>query len=203
MKKSFIFFALFFLYACGGGGDPVPQAELDTFIDSGPDEGSTTGPDVTFTFSSSEAGATFMCMTEGWHSCTSPFSSNGNFPGGPMIFQVKAVFDGVEDSTPAERNWTVDDTPPQTAITNGPGSFSGDVVGPAPYDATFMFESDDPNAVFECKMSPGGDWHPCASPMDYDNLPDGPYIFQVRATDAVGNQDPTPDDYSFNVMSIF
>jgi len=197
MKKILLIFSLMAFYACGGGGDPVTQ-ELNTFIDSGPEEGSTTGPDVTFEFSSNKAGATFMCMTEGWHTCTSPL--NVPFPEGSMVFMVKAVLNGSEDSTPAERNWMVDDTPPETTITSGPGGASGSTVGPAPFTAFLQFESNEAS-TFECNFNAEG-WVPCASVMSYPDLPDGSYLFEVKATDAVGNEDTSPDVYTWIVAPI-
>ena len=64
------------------------------------------------TFTSPDAGVTFVCRTVGpnWSSCTSPVNYTG-LSEGPHTFSVKAVA-GSESSTPSGWSWTVDQTPP-------------------------------------------------------------------------------------------
>jgi hypothetical protein len=46
--------------------------------------------------------------------------------------------------------------------------------------------------TFECMLDEGG-WEVCTSPKEYTGLSDGFHTFQVRARDAAGNVDPTPE----------
>ena len=45
----------------------------------------------------------------------------------------------------------------------------------------------------------GEGFSPCLTPKAYTNLSDGPHTFEVRATDSVGNTDPTPATRTFTV----
>ena len=83
------------------------------------------------------------------------------------------------------RTWTVDTTPPQTTITSDPGA-----VNPSP-DATFASARTSRARPIECSLD-GGPWQPCMSPKEYSGLTEGEHNFRVRATDPVGNIDPTP-----------
>jgi hypothetical protein len=73
---------------------------------------------------------------------------------------------------------------PETTITSAPPRASNS------NSATFEFSSSEPDSVFECSL--GGDvYTPCSSPKTYANLPEGEYLFEVRAINAAGNEDPT------------
>src|SRR5207237_677201 len=45
----------------------------------------------------------------------------------------------------------------------------------------------------------GGVFAPCASPQSYSGLASGTHTFQVRATDAAGNTDPTPASFTWTI----
>ena len=82
-----------------------------------------------------------------------------------------------------------DVTPPDTAITDGPGATDDG-------QATFSFTGTDdrtPEAAlaFECRLDDAA-WEPCVSPQSYANLGDGEHTFAVRAVDRAGNADPLP-----------
>jgi hypothetical protein len=100
-----------------------------------------------------------------------------------------------------------DTTAPETTITAGPEQDSTSENE----SATFEFTSSESNSTFECKTTSGsfgqaikgddvGFWHPCTSPMTYSPLRDDNITFQVRATDAAGNVDPTPAERIFTVQ---
>ena len=183
-----------------GNTDPSPATsnwtvdtvEPDTTIDSAPGS-PTNNPDADFEFSSSEAGSTFECSLDSaaFAPCTSPAS----FPGladGPHDFAVRATDPaGNTDSTPATSNWTVDTVPPETTITGAPASTSDSS------DASFEFTASEPS-TFECSID-SGPFSACTSPTDYSGLAEGPHNFEVRATDAAGNTDPTPATWNWAI----
>ena len=118
-----------------------------------------------------------------------------NLPEGSHTFEVRAVDSaGNPDPSPASRTWTVDRTPPQTQIDSGPSGPTNDAT------PSFGFSSE-AGASFECRLdsSQEADFQPCGSPKSYGPLPDGSHTFEVRATDSVGNTDPTPAMRSFTV----
>ena len=181
-----------------GNTDPTPSSRTwtvdtappDTMIFSGP-SGTVNSTGATLTFSSTEGGSTFSCRLDlgGWASCTSPKSYTG-LADGPHTFEVRATdVAGNTDPTPASRTWTVDATPPETQVDS---PRPGTVTSPT---ATFTFSATDYSgsgvASFECRLD-AGSWASCTSPKSYTGLIDGPHTFEVRATDVVGNTDPTP-----------
>ena len=182
-----------------GNTDPTPAARSftvdatppDTTIDSGP-SGPTGDATPSFEFSS-EPGATFECRVDSdtFASCSSP-ETVAALTDGPHTFEVRATDSvGNTDPTPAARSFTVDATPPDTTIDAGPSGPTG--------DATPSFEfSSEPGAAFECRVDTDA-FSPCSSPETVAALTDGPHTFEVRATDSVGNTDPTPAARSFTV----
>ena len=88
---------------------------------------------------------------------------------------------------------------PQTTATNGPHQ-----PGPAT-TVTLTFESDDPDATFQCQLkkrvrhAPPGVYEPCTSPKTYKHLAVGPYKFKVRAVNQAGYRDLTPAYWKFTV----
>jgi uncharacterized repeat protein (TIGR01451 family) len=78
-----------------------------------------------------------------------------------------------------------DTTPPETTITEGP---SGTIHTRT---ATFSFTSSEPGSTFRCSLD-GGPFGPCTSPSTWSSLAQGAHTFRVQATDAAGNQDPSP-----------
>ncbi len=89
-----------------------------------------------------------------------------------------------------------DTAPPETIIDSGP---SGSVNSTS---ARFSFSSEQ-NSIFECRLTKqgqtAGTFTACSSPKDYGNLTEGSYTFEVRATDASGNTDPTPASRTWTV----
>jgi hypothetical protein len=81
---------------------------------------------------------------------------------------------------------------PETTIEGGP---SGVVSSNT---ASFTLVSSDPNATFECRLD-GAAFAPCTSPKSYAALGGGPHTFEVRATDAFGDTDPTPASRTWTV----
>lgn len=86
-----------------------------------------------------------------------------------------------------------DDTAPDTVITGGPAE--GAIVSDFPVTMSFAATVAEPDLTFECRLD-GGGWFGCASPYHYIGLKPT-NVFEVRATDAVGNTDPTPAKRTF------
>ena len=95
------------------------------------------------------------------------------------------------------RTFTVDTLRPDTTITSAPVDPTNDST-PA-----FAFSSADAEG-FVCRLYPAGitsapAFGGCTSPRDAGPLGDGPYVFQVAAVDAAGNQDDSPGSRTFRV----
>jgi hypothetical protein len=97
-------------------------------------------------------------------------------------------------------NLVADATAPDTTITVFPGNPSSDNT------PTFQFTGSDnltppANLAFQCRLYLNTSTPPafstCTSPFTSAALPDGTYVFQVRAVDQVGNIDPTPAQYTW------
>lgn len=194
----------------GAGPDPSPATYTwtvdltppDAIIDSQPPDESP-GASVSFTFHSTEINSTFECMLD---STVKPCSASGTvFKGladGLHTFEVRATDQAGNQSTPGTfpngiYTWTVDNssvdvTPPNTFIDARPPDPSSSST------ASFTYHADEA-ATFECKLDaapfaacdPGG--------IAYTGLQSGSHTFQVRATDASSNVDPTPAGYTFGV----
>ena len=185
-----------------GNADPTPASQAftvdtgapSTTIDSGP-SGPTTDSAPTYTFTSDEPGSTFECRVDAgaWASCTSP-STVGPLADGPHTFEVRATDPAGNQGPPSGRQFEVDTAAPETTIDSGPSGPTGD---PTP---TYAFSSSEPGSTLECRVD-GGAWATCTSPETTASLNDGPHTFEVRATDAAGNVDPTPALRTINVDS--
>lgn len=174
---------------------PPDTTPPETTIDSGP-EGAVRSGDVSFAFSSSEPRSSFECRLDGeaFSACFSPKGYSG-LPEGSHSFEVRAIDEaGNPDPTPAQRSFSVDQTPPETTIDSGPaGTVSGG-------DVSFAFSSNEAGSSFECRLD-GQSFSACSSPKGYSGLAEGSHTFRVRALDAAGNRDPTSAVRSFMVTS--
>ncbi len=85
-----------------------------------------------------------------------------------------------------------DSTRPETTITSGPSGSTPE------RGATFEFGSNEPGVTFECSLD-GAAYTPCTSPVTFNDLAPGEHTFQVRARDAAGNEDTTPDTRTWTV----
>jgi hypothetical protein len=107
--------------------------------------------------------------------------------------------DGAGNPASAARVLVVDNTPPDTSITDGP---SGQIlVG----SATFTFTGLDtltgtPSLVFAWRLDAGA-WSAFSADTwaTVSNLAEGPHTFEVKAQDLAGNEDPTPASRDFSV----
>src|SRR5204862_269368 len=153
-----------------------------------------TSRSASFSFTATEAGSSFACQLDAsaFAACTSPQNYSG-LANGSHSFQVRATDPaGNTDPTPASYTWTVDTTTPDTTTTAAPPATS------ASSSASFSFTSTEAGSTFACRLD-GGAFAACVSPRSYSALGFGDHNFEVRATDAAGNTDPTPASYAWTV----
>jgi hypothetical protein len=169
---------------------------LDTRLDGGPAAGSTDDGDATFGFSS-DAATGYECSLDGglYTACNGGSKSYAGLPSGTHTFRVRSRNGDWFDHIPVTRTWTVDSTPPATTLSGTPARGSSTTST----SASFAFASPD-GSSFQCRLD-GGGWAPCTSPHDLTGLSRAPHTFAVRAVDAVGNVDPTPESWSWTVVA--
>ena len=116
------------------------------------------------------------------------------------VLEPDADGDGYGDETQDEcpkdastQGACADTDPPETTITKDPPKRT------EKNKVKFKFSSDEPGSTFECKKD-RKPWRPCTSPTMMRRLDEGKHRFKVRATDAAGNTDRTPDKDKFKVV---
>ena len=182
-----------------GNIEPTP-ASYSWMIDLTPPETTldsipgilTNATTANFAFSSSEAGSGFQCSIDAgsFTSCASPREYTELLQG-EHSFEVKAIDPaGNHDSSPATYHWTIDVTPPETAISNGPVSPTNAA------SASFTFTASESESTFECSIDDAV-MAECSSPQSYSGLAEGGHFFSVQATDKAGNTDQTADRYDW------
>ena len=178
----------------GGGGNPPPDnTPPNTTITTNPSD-PTNLVDAQFTFTSTEAGSTFQCSLDAvaFAACTTPVDYAGLVEGN-HTFEVRATdAAGNMDATPASFDWDIDLTPPDTTITDSPADPTNLT------DASFQFTSSEAGSTFQCSIDSGA-LTDCTSPDDYAGLAAGNHSFEVTATDAAGNADPTPATFDWTI----
>ena len=170
-----------------GADERTGCTPAETQIDSGPADGSAT-QSTSATLAFSGAVPSFQCSVDGagFSACASPVALTG-LGDGEHTFAVRgADMLGNVDLSPASRTWRVDTTSPETSIDSGPA----DGAVTQARDVSYGFSSEQ-GATFECSFD-GAAFAACTSPASNSGLADGEHSFEVRATDAVGNTDPTP-----------
>jgi hypothetical protein len=178
--------------------------------------GNTTSTSMTFGFSGTDRGTGvnhFECSVDGtsFTTCTSPVQFN-NLSDGSHTLEVRTE-DNVAniDASPASFAWTIDSAPPTTAInsvvdsnkntlSNGSNTRSNSI--------TFTFSGSDTSKVktskvevkrFQCSLD-NSDFADCTSPLTFPNLlSNGPHTFEVRALDNSGNNDNSPEIFTWSV----
>jgi P pilus assembly chaperone PapD len=170
-----------------------PNTTIDP--NSGP-TGTVASTSASFAFSSSKANSTFQCSLDNstFAACTSPKSYSG-LSQGSHNFRVRAIASGITDQTAASRSWTVDTVAPDTSITAKPDALTNST------SASFDFSSNEAGSTFECKLD-SGSYATCNSPKSYSSLGGGSHTFSVRVTDAAGNTDQSPAEYTWTVQTI-
>lgn len=171
----------------------VDTVAPDTAIKSGQAD-LTRDATPTFVLSSNEPESSFECELDGggFSACSSPLTT-GRLADGAHTLAARAVdAAGNVDASPASRSFRVDATPPQTSIDSGPSGVTSD------NRPSFRFSADEAGAHFQCRLD-GGGFSACSSPLTLLPLREGAHRFEVRASDAIGNTDPTPAVRGFSV----
>jgi DNA-binding beta-propeller fold protein YncE len=158
--------------------DTTPPTASITGKPSSP-TGSTT---ASFSFTSNEAGSTFLCARDSvtYAACPSP-KVYSSLASGTHVFHVKAIDPAGNVSSATSYSWVIDTTPPTISITSGPSGYAQST------NATFGFSSGDSSATFQCKLD-GGSYAGCTSPTAFSSLSAGQHTFYVFAVDNLGNQ---------------
>jgi hypothetical protein len=124
-------------------------------------------------------------------------TTSDGYPGGDL-FSGETGDNAGYDATFKTYVTPSDGTPPETTITTGP---SGTVDHS---DVVFEFASSESDSSFKCRILRDGevffDWHSC-TPGNSGPYPDGSYTFEVKAIDASGSIDPTPDSRTWTVAT--
>jgi hypothetical protein len=86
---------------------------------------------------------------------------------------------------------TLDSSPQSITIDNAPDTSidSGPIDPTNSTSATFTFTANESPVTFQCQLDAGAP-APCTSPIGYSGLAEGPHVFQVYATDGLGNTGP-------------
>lgn len=175
----------------------------DTTITGGPPPGGFATASPTFTFTSSEPASTFVCRIYAGTTPSGTFTAcNGpagqHTPAAPLsegqhTFQVIAKDSATQpDPSAASRSFTVDTTPPDTAIDSGPPATTTDNT------PTFALSSIEAGSTFECRIDTGA-FAACPVQHTTAQLDDGVHTFEARAKDVAGNIDASPATLSFTV----
>ncbi|MBZ5500891.1 MAG: HYR domain-containing protein [Acidobacteriia bacterium] len=164
---------------------PVPS------IDSHPSDPSGTAT-ATFTFSDAEAGTSLTCGLDGSVAfCSSPVVYAG-LSDGAHTFSVIAS-DAAGNHSANSFTWTIRTTiPPAPHIDSAPPALWNQNV------AAFSFSDAQAGLNFLCQLDALG-FSPCASPVTYGGLPDGPHSFSVIVSDPVSGRSSAAATYSWTV----
>jgi hypothetical protein len=183
-----------------GDGDGTAKPDMGAFelhdvtpptttITAGP-SGPTNDNTPLFTFRSGPD-AVFECQLDAtvFPNCKSPVTTTP-LPDGPHTFTVRArdeVFN--VEANPPKRSFTVDTKAPGTSLTKRPPKrFYKPKV-------KFKFVATEPGTSFQCMLD-NGPWRNCKSPFRY-SVKVGKHRLLVRAVDAAGNVDSSPERYKF------
>ncbi|MGC4093037.1 MAG: Ig-like domain-containing protein [Polyangiaceae bacterium] len=147
-----------------------------------------------FTFTSNESPVTFECSVDNgaFAACAATFATSALASGSHTIAVRARDAAGNVDATPDTYTWVVDTTAPDTTIATRPTNPTNDATG------DFTFTSNDGTATFECRVDAAA-FAACPATFATSALADGSHTLQVRAKDALGNTDATPDSYTWVV----
>lgn len=135
--------------------------------------------------------------TEPWE--TYAVSKSAGLPSGDGSKFVRVKFKDIAGNISPQFNVSIIlDTTAQDSVINATQKPSSTTAATS---ATFGFDfsgSSITPVTFECKLDTSV-FSSCVSPASYSNLSSGSHTFQVRAIDAAGNVDATPDSYTWTI----
>lgn len=171
--------------------DPTPAAWAWTVDTVPPETSIATGPSGLtnsrgpFGLDADEPIDHFECSLDAgdFELCGKTYWLPGALPDGEHTLEARAVdLAGNTDPSPAERTLTLDTTGPGVEIVTPPPALSGP-------DVVVDFELDDDATDAECRID-FQSYQPCASPIEFKGIPDGPHSIFVRGLDELGNVGP-------------
>ncbi|MBA2665144.1 MAG: hypothetical protein H0U74_22850 [Bradymonadaceae bacterium] len=130
---------------------------------------------ASFAFSCNESNCTFECALDGaaFSSCTSPRAFS-NLTVGLHNFAVRASDPAGNLGAVTQFDWEIVASP--VAILTAHPEAATNVL-----EASFAFECSQSNCTYECSLD-GAAFSLCNSPVFFEELVDGTYLFVVRAT---------------------
>ena len=207
-----------------------PSTNINMAIDGNNEtlvsNGSTRSTSTTFTFSGSDAATSgekgvgikqFECRVDNsnFSVCTSPAHYDNMTDGNHTLAVISEDKVGNVGSTPSSFNWTVDTEPPSASIssaTDGNNNFLVPGSNTSSNSISFEFSVNDSGGrqdkgvgikQFECSID-NSNFTTCSSPVEFasDALVDGSHIFKIGAEDNVGNMNPAPASFSWNIDTV-
>src|SRR4026208_2568828 len=208
----------------------APSTNINMAIDGNNEtlvsNGSTRSTSTTFTFSGSDSGPTgengvgikqFECRVDNsdFSVCTSPAHYDNMTDGNHTLAVISEDKVGNGGSMPSSFNWIVDTEPPSASIysaTDGNNNFLVPGSNTSSNSISFEFSANDTGGredkgvgikQFECSID-NSNFTTCSSPVEFasDTLADGSHIFKIGAEDNVGNMNPAPTSFSWNIDTV-
>src|SRR6187431_2337954 len=208
----------------------APSTNINMAIDGNNEtlvsNGSTRSTSTTFTFSGSDSGPTgengvgikqFECRVDNsnFSVCTSPAHYDNMTDGNNTLAVISEDKVGNVGSMPSSFNWTVDTEPPSASIYSATDGNNKSIVpgsNTSSNSISFEFSANDTGGredkgvgikQFECSID-NSNFTTCSSPVEFasDTLADGSHIFKIGAEDNVGNMNPAPASFSWNIDTV-
>ncbi|HEX5921449.1 MAG TPA: Ig-like domain-containing protein, partial [Nitrososphaeraceae archaeon] len=202
------------------------DSSIDGFQNNVTDGGDTASNSITLAFSAIDSGGKegdgvgikqFECNIDNseFVSCTSPLQFI-NLTDGVHTLEIMSEDNvGNLSPTPASFNWTVDTVPPSTTIINAIDGNESPVTNGSYANLnsiSFSFSGNDTNGAgakglaikqFECSLD-DSNFTVCSTPAQFTsaNITDGTHMFRVLSEDNVGNNDPSPELFTWTVDTI-
>ncbi|MFO7735803.1 MAG: hypothetical protein R6W70_06255, partial [bacterium] len=147
-----------------------------------------------FSFTADEMVASFHCSIDNkpWEPC----EKNAKFtklPEGKRNLRVYSVDKaGNREKKPLEFSWTIDMTPPKTSIVPQTTELTSST------ELSLKLKCNEPECNFQYRID-GKKWKKTDSDLFIKNIKEGRRKIEVRASDAVGNMEKKPADFSWTV----